>query len=333
MKILYIGQLTAGGTCLDRMRTLQRLGHEVIGFDVASFQSPFRLIRSIQWRMNPRVLLQRLNTNIKQEAEKAGRFDLLWIDKGVWIFPDTVTYLRNRCGERALHFTPDAQILSNRSRHFDTSIPSYDHIVTTKSFEVDLYRAAGARHVILSQQSYCPVRYERPSRRECFRSNVGFIGHYERQYGRYLSAIAGVGGVHVWGNGWIRAGRRRQISRRLVCGEGLWGVDYVDALASFQIGLGLLSKYIPEEHTTRTFEIPAAGTFLLAERTPEHEAFFVEGSEAEFFDSDDELISKARFYLANDSARRRIAERGRERCRVSGYDTDSVLTRVLQSIQ
>lgn len=333
MRILYIGQLAAGGTCLDRMRSLRRLGHEVTGFDVSPFQSRFRLIRSMQWRVKPRVLLRRLNASIRRTVDRGDRFDLLWIDKGVWIFPETVEHARCRCGGRALHFTPDAQFLSNRSNHFFDAVPLYDHLVTTKTFEVDLYRSAGARNVILSQQSYCPVRYARPVARDEFRSGVGFIGHYEPEYGRHVSAIGVEVGVQVWGGGWHRASTRRRVPSEVVRGDGLWEADYVDALTSFKIGLGLLSKYIPEQHTTRTFEIPAAGTFLLAERTPEHEEFFEEGHEAEFFGSLEEMISKARFYLENEVLRRRIAERGRERCRRSGYDTDSVLSKVLESIE
>ena len=37
----------------------------------------------------------------------------------------------------AVHYTPDAQILENRSRHFVESIPLYDLLVTTKPFELD----------------------------------------------------------------------------------------------------------------------------------------------------------------------------------------------------
>jgi spore maturation protein CgeB len=118
----------------------------------------------------------------------------------------------------------------------------------------------------------------------------------------------------------------------MVRADGLWGDDYVHALASFKIGLGLLSKAIPEQHTTRTFEIPAAGTFLLAERTDEHRAFFEEGREAEYFDSTEELHDKVLFYLRNDAARSTIAARGRERCQRSGYDNDSVLAGVMNQI-
>lgn len=332
MRILYIGQLTPGGTCLDRMNSLQRLGREIVGFDISGFQSPLRLLRSAQWRWHPGWLLRRLNEAIALCAQSIAAIELVWIDKGVWVFPRTVARLRAITGARVIHFTPDPQLLFHRSRHFVRSIPLYDCIVTTKSFETELYREAGAKQVILSQQSFCPIRYASPKPRKDLSANVGFVGHYERHYGLHMAALAAEVELQIWGNGWLRASRRGRIPVGLVKGSGLWGTDYVDALASFRIGLGLLSKYIPEQHTTRSFEIPAAGTFLLAERTPEHQGFFEEGTEAEFFSSPEEMISKARFYLSNDSARRRIAARGRERCHRCGYDTDSVLSNVLGKI-
>jgi len=330
MKILYVGQLSEGGTCLDRMRALQRLGNEVIGLDVSTFQSSHRLLRSAQWHWHPRFLLGRLNRHIIAAARGAGRLDCVWVDKGIWIFPETIDALKAGFAATTVHFTPDPQLLFHRSRHFVASIPLYDWLVTTKSFEVALYRTAGAANVVESQQSFCPVRYSAPQPLARFSSEVGFVGHFEKSYAKHMSAIPDVS--HVWGNGWTAAALKGQIARGAVQGAGLWGPDYVNALASFKIGLGLLSKYIPEQHTTRSFEIPAAGTFLLAERTDEHQAFFEEGEEAEFFDSPDELASKANFYLSHEAPRQRIARRGRERCHRSGYDTDSVLARVLNEI-
>jgi len=333
MKILYIGQLSHGGTCLDRSRSLQRLGHEVIGFDISPYQSRFRLLRSAQWRWHPRLLLRELNRAIVSLAMEQTHVDVVWVDKGIWVYPETLQALRLRHGCPLIHYTPDSQLLINRSTHFLEGIALYDHLVSTKTFELDDLRRHGAKHVIFATQSYCPVRYATPSAREAFVSEIGFVSDFKPWYGKAIRELAAaVPNVRTWGPRWQRAARRGYIPKRVVAGDGLWGSDYVDALASFKIGLGLLSKYIPEQHTTRSFEIPAAGTFLLAERTAEHQGFFEEGNEAEFFDSHDELISKAKFYLANDVARNRIAERGRERCRRSGYDTDSVLSRILEEI-
>jgi spore maturation protein CgeB len=330
MNIFYIGQLNPGSTCLDRMHSLQRLGHEVVGFNVSPYQSRLRLLRSVQYRLQPKILLNELNNEIQRAAKLSGSFDCAWVDKGVWIFPETVEFLKKQCG-LTVHFTPDSQFLFNNSKHFISSVPIYDHLITTKSFEVDSYKEAGAAHLILTHQSFCPIRYKQPCLVDRFSCDVGFIGrnelHYEKQMKNMADEIAD---TRVWGSQWENS--KSRFPAGVVNGSGVWQQDYVNALASFKIGLGLLSKLFPEQHTTRTFEIPAAGGFLLAERTPEHQKFFDEGEEAEFFSTPEEMVSKARFYLAHESVRKRISENGRKRCIAGGFDSDSVLKRIFLGI-
>ena len=72
---------------------------------------------------------------------------------------------------------------------------------------------------------------------------------------------------------------------------------------------------------------------MLAERTEEHLNLFGEGREAEFFDSDKELIDKVQYYLTHRNERIRIAAAGRERCIKSGYSNHDRLKAMLNLVE
>ncbi|MCH7663729.1 MAG: glycosyltransferase family 1 protein, partial [Chloroflexi bacterium] len=277
-KMLYIGQLNPGGTCLDRMHALERLGYDVVGLNVSKFQSSHRVPRSIQWRFHPRSLLHKLNDEILRIASTVSGLDIIWVDKGIWVFPETLESVKRSGACQLVHYTPDSQLIINRSKHFLKAVKIYDHVITTKTFEVELYRAAGARNVVFVHQGYCPIRFANPTFDSKFGKAIGLISDYKPHYGKVIRRLAAqVPDVGVWGPKWRRAALLGRVPRSFVMGDGVWSDNYVNALASFRIGLGLLSKYIPEQHTTRSFEIPAAGGFLLAERTDEHLEYFTEG--------------------------------------------------------
>jgi spore maturation protein CgeB len=63
----------------------------------------------------------------------------------------------------------------------------------------------------------------------------------------------------------------------------------------------------------RTFEVPACGGFMLAERTQEHLEIFKEDEEIVCFSTVEELVDKVRYYSNNDRARQTIAKAGYER--------------------
>jgi spore maturation protein CgeB len=322
---------------VDRMRALRRFGHEVVPFDTSPWlDGGNRIARSVAHRFNFGPNVSGLNKALLDNTRTIDRLDLVWVDKGRWLFPKTLIVLKTRTNSRALHYTPDPQLVFNKSRFFERCIPYYEWLVTTKRFERDSYRALGARAVVLVFQGYDRRFTDNP--RASFAStewerDVCFVGHYERHYASRVIAAGRTGcSLGVWGPGWVRASRLRSSLRRHVEGNGVWGDNYLAVLSGSKIGLGLLSKWVPETSTTRSFEIPAAGTFLLAERTEEHQELFEEGKEAEFFVGDDELEDKIGFYLANEDARQRIALAGRERCIRGDYSSEAQVRRVLDEI-
>ena len=108
MRILYIGQLWEGSTTVERMRVLEQWGFDILPFDTTPFASAgTRIERSLAHRANIGRGISHLNAKLMVLTKEA-RFDAVWIDKGVWIYPETVTILRARSERRiAVHYTPD----------------------------------------------------------------------------------------------------------------------------------------------------------------------------------------------------------------------------------
>jgi len=331
--IIYIGLLWEGGTCLDRRRALEQIGFDVQGFDVTGYRSRSRIVASLEGRLHFGPNVERLNRDVVAFVKSDPSARIIWFDRATWIWPETLQTIRRITSAVLLHYTPDPQLLFHRSRHFNACIPIFDAVITTKRYEMDLYKQRGARQIIVTWQSFDRDRfYPRRSRPE-YATDVGLIGHYERHYARVASAARTADAcVSIWGPGWMRTRARQGALRACVKGGGLWGEEYAAALSSARIGLGVLSKWIPEKHTTRSVEIPASGSMLLAERTDEHQELFREGHEAEFFANLEELRDKVGYYLRNEPLRARIAARGRERCMRGGYDNVSRLEQVLRQI-
>ena len=116
-------------------------------------------------------------------------------------------------------------------------------------------------------------------------------------------------------------------------GGEIYGDDYACALTGARIGVGFLRKVCADQHTTRTFEIPACGSLLLADRTNEHQTFFEEGEEAEFFSSEAEFLDKMLFYGSNEQCRLKLASAGISRCQKSGYAYIHRLDEVMRQLK
>jgi spore maturation protein CgeB len=299
-------------------------GYDVLQADRFAFmQAGTRIERSIAARFHRGRSVHAFNRMLRAHA-RAGDYDVVFVEKGVWVWPSTLRRLKTAARQGlAVHYTPDAQFLENRSRHFRRGLPLYDLAVTTKPFEREAYRAAGARAVRLIHQGHGSRLHPVPMADipAHLRSEVCFIGHCQPHYAALLRHLAERVPLKIWGPNWTAYAARNDWARGVVQGDACYGAEYACALSGAKIAIGLLSKRIPETTTTRSFEIPACGTLLLAERTEDHRALFEEGHEAEFFDSAEECAQKAADLLQNEGARSRMAAAGLARCRESGYSS------------
>jgi hypothetical protein len=313
------------------VRALQSLGAEVEVIDTAD-PGGFGVGRwryRVQNRLFTRgwsVPLPDRTRSVQRVLEAAQRrpWDILWLEKALTLGADTLLALRRALPRaRLIGFSADDMTRRhNQSRQFIQGLRHYDWFITTKADRVPSLRALGCNNVVAVGNGFDPEAFRpvevSPSDIERLGGEVGFIGTYERERAHHVLALAHAGiHVRVWGDGWRALGAghpRLRVEHRALDFD-----DFSRACCAFKINLGFLRKLNADQQTTRSVEIPACGGFMLAERTAEHLALFEEGSEAEFFASEGELIEKCQRYLADGLARGEIARRGRERCLTSGY--------------
>jgi spore maturation protein CgeB len=339
VKILYVGQLDPGTTCAMRLGALRSLGLPVTGLDSTLRNgelSPLvRTGRRCSWRLGWPLDFEQIN--IRLRAAVAGlQPDLVWIDKGQSITAASLRQLRQSLpGIQLVHYNPDDPFGAFGKagwRTFLRAIPEYDIHFVPRRQNVAEYERLGARQVVqlmpawgYAPEVHRPVPVGVDAARQ-FGADLGFVGSFEPERARDLVAAAQAGlNIRIVGP-WPSSCLQPNM---LHSPDGVFGTDYATALCSFKIALGFLRKRNRDQHTSRSIEIPACGVFMLAERSEEHQSLLTEGREAEFFSSVEELIDKARFYLANDRQRERIAAAGRERCLSSGYSNEQCMARML----
>ncbi|HRI59897.1 MAG TPA: glycosyltransferase [Saprospiraceae bacterium] len=339
-KILYVGAISPGQTCYERMKALQALGHEVEGINTSG-------------RLN---LLQRVMAKLAhiagfspdlpgvckamKEQVQSKQFDLIWVDKGTVVQANTLRWIKQQQpGCLLVHLNPDDPFGRFRKgwNVFIKSIPYYDIHFVARTQNVEEFRVSGAKNIYAYDRSFSATLHRPVELSEAdtaqYKTPVGFVGTYAPERAAMIAHLIRNGvPVAVYGDGWTQ-GKYWDIIRPHYRGAAQYGEGYVKIINGMDIALHFLRHENRDEQDSRTFEIPACGTFMIAERSRKHEAFFRENEEAVFFDTAEELLEKVRRYLVHPEETKRIAAAGRRRCIESGYDHNSRMKELFERVE
>lgn len=318
------------------IEALDDSGYQYDFVDEAGF---IRVARaSIARRLANRVMshpigYQALNREMLSRA-RAFRPDLVLVAKGNYISPLTLGSIKHETGAILVNYATDDPF-NRQSRAISgelaDSVPLYDLYASTKKTMMPDLRRMGCRNVVYVPFAYKPTVHfpERAAGQEAarFDSDVAFIGGCDADRAPLFEALVdSMPGIrlHLYGGYWGRYPRLRAYRRGFA-----FGADFRRALGGAKIALNLVRRANRDDHVMRTFEIPACGAFMLAERTDTHLALFEEGREAAYFDSAGELIDKIRYYLPRDSERARIAAACHRKVTAGGHTYADRLVRII----
>lgn len=269
-------------------------------------------------------------------VERARRFapDIVLIAKGGKLSSATLREIKHRAGATLINWaTDDPFNPANSTADLLASIPLYDLYVSARMAAIPDLERHGARNVAYVRFGYKPEFHYPESaanRAEAarFDCDVAFIGGADADrapwFEHLMRALPHIR-LNLYGAYWNRYPALRRYWR----GEAA-GRDYRLALDGCAIAVNLVRRSNRDDHVMRTFEAPACGAFVLAERTPTHLELFERDREAVFFGSVEELAAKVREYLPRAADRRRIADAGRRRIVTGAHSYHDRLTRILE---
>jgi spore maturation protein CgeB len=250
------------------------------------------------YRIFPKKILDKINSGVVRSIEQF-KPDLLWIIKGMEIYPETLQYAKKK-GIRLVNYNPDHPFeyfsAGSGNDNVKHSIPIYDlHLSYSRRILKDLnqeYQING---------KFLPFGYEisketfESASREKEIKRLAFTGMADNERKRKIDLLAGAGiPLALIGPGWRKFFKP---TADIHVFDGVYSNEFWNVLRRYRVQVNIFRKQNENSHNMRSFEIPAVGGIMLAPWSVEHVEFFESRREAFFYKSDAELIEQARLIL------------------------------------
>jgi spore maturation protein CgeB len=335
-RILIPGELSDGASAVGIADGLTAAGHAVTLVNIRDF-FPWHRNRIVRaWRrLRTAYELRRYRQTIL-EAARTSRAEILLTLKGSYLDPAFLDQVR-AMGIKIVMLYPDLHF-----RHNDFQpdwIGHYDLFVTTKSFHLPyLETVLPKERIAYLPHGYSPAVHTAhavPATNADFGWDICYAGNrsVEKQdwVRGLLDRVPHVKAL-ILGTGWEDFSHPSATIAGLVT-----GVRYAEAIARSRINIAVHWGTDPVTRwgdlvSTRSFEIPACGGFMLHIDNEEVRTFYTPGAECDVFDTPDELASKVHHYLEHPDERMAIAAAGHARA-VPAYSYHTRARKIMSIIE
>jgi len=189
-----------------------------------------------------------------------------------------------------------------------SSLKEYDLVVTFAHLLIPVYYQMGAKRVCRLPFAYDPDIHKPTDlndlERKIFESPVSYLGAWGFFQQQWLGPLVPYG-LKIFGGLWHNLPHGHILRPCINLYRG-WGEEMSKVCAGSQIIVNLMRAEHSCAHSMKTFEIPASGGFMLTNRTEEQKEFFQEDLDAVYFDTQEEMIERAKYYLNNPNEREKI---------------------------
>lgn len=332
-RICYVGPIGPNSTSEYRTRALRRLGQTIDIFDVRAYSLPFPKLDYLRFHYPFGPLISRINSDLIRQV-RLNQPEIVIFDKPIYFKPKTISQIQ-AIGAKVVFYIQDNPFGPRNDgcwKQFMRTYPLADVHCTFRQKDVQRYTDFGLPFVRLmfsyepSIHFPAPINWTASDRHQ----GISYIGSPLEDRPRFLIELAERFSlsVSISGDRWGKFLTKTQ-QEKLYTGGPLLGSRYREGIWKSAINLSFVTALNEDDIAHKSIEIAASGGFLLAWRTPGHQAVLEEDREAVFFSSIEECVDKARYYLKNEQKRKDIAHRAHLRALHSGYSNDAQLSKLL----
>ena len=254
------------------------------------------IINKILYRLGIYNNLRLININLLNYIE-GKEFDIIWVWKGMEIFPKTLVDLK-KTGAKVVNYNADHPFdffskgsgnknVKNGLRYYDYHLSYSRQILKRITKELKI------------PNSWLPFGYnfaQAPITSKLIKS-VCFIGNPDAQRKLYIEKLIKSGiRVEVFGRDWGKYLSKDEVFLKI--NGQVYPEDFVNVAQAYAVQLNIFRPHNIGSHNMRTFEMPALGCVTLAPYSEEHIELFVEDEEMYFYRDIDEMITKSREILS-----------------------------------
>ncbi|URW74446.1 glycosyltransferase [Sphingomonas donggukensis] len=329
-----------GATGLGLANGFRDLGWLVEQIDVRDFLPHGRgIVSRIEARLLQKFHVADYNAAILRAVERCGATVFITV-KGSFVTAGTLASLHAR-GVRTVNYYPDVEF-----EHVGTDrsvLSRYDLIVTTKTYHLDYLKdLVGSNRLAFVHHGYSPLVHRPvsvPADENDYEYDITYVGNpspYKLAWLRHVVDAFPDRRIAIVGWNWANIAKGPAFERAII-GHAISGDFYAHLVGVSRINLALHSGPVrtpgwEDAVSTRSFEIPACGGFMLHVDNAEVRSLYDPDKEIGTFSTPGDLVGNIDRFLADADDRRAVAAAGHARA-VPAYSLDARATEIANAIQ
>jgi len=281
-----------------------RIGHDT---QVFSFNTAFWQTSPVMSKILSRKWCKSQVDELLVKQVKRYNPDIVFVNFANYLNADTIKSIRQVAAD-AFYIGYDCDLWPELHKGRVAAAKELDVVLTTYEGKgLDAYKNAGVHCVFMPNMCDPDIEY-RYDVEPKWKSDILFTGKTKYRHKRYpteeirYQIISRLGGM-------------KNCALYSCFGRpAIGGIDYLYVISGARIGLSINAvNDIELYHSDRFTYYLSCGTFVLVKRVPGTERLFQDSVHLRYFDSVEEFFDLAKWYLAHEDERIKIADAGMER--------------------